>query len=52
MIFRGTSGIDVPTYVVPDEGNLLGGVRFVYRTDTDKLAVGVFVGTALSIQSW
>lgn len=49
----GASGIDVPIYVVPDEkGNLLGGVRFGYRSDTDKLAVGVFVGTAFSIQSW
>ena len=44
-------GVDVPIYVVPDAGgNLLGGVRFGYRTDTKDLAVGVFVGTAFSIR--
>lgn len=44
-------GFDLPVYVVPDaKGNLLGGLRFGYRTDTEDLVVGVFVGSAFSFR--
>jgi hypothetical protein len=45
------TGFDLPLYLIPDaKGNLLGGLRFGYRTDTDDLAVGVFVGSAFSFR--
>jgi hypothetical protein len=48
-LLKKKGGLDFPIYLVPDaKGNLLGGVRFGYRTDTDDVAVGVFVGTAFS----
>lgn len=50
-LLQDKGGFDLPIYVVPDaKGNLLGGVRFGYRTDTDDLAVGVFVGSAFSFR--
>lgn len=42
-------GVDVPVYLVPDDkGNLIGGIRFGYATESDFVA-GVFVGGTFNI---
>ncbi len=42
--------VDVPVYFLPDkDGGLTGGLRFGYRSDTDKLSFSVFIGAAFSI---
>jgi hypothetical protein len=39
------TGVDLPVYVIPDvSGNLAGGVRLGYRTDTKRWSAAMFVG--------
>lgn len=42
---NGITGFDLPIWMIPDgEGNLGGGFRLGYRTDTKKPTLSVFVG--------
>lgn len=43
-------GAELPIYLVPDkDGGLVGGVKVGYRSDTDDVVFGIFVGTAFGI---
>lgn len=43
-------GFDLPIYLLPDsKGNLNGGVRFGWRSDTKDPIIGIFVGAPISI---
>jgi len=40
---------DVPVYFVPGKGNVTGGVKFTWRSDTRAVGAVVFIGTALEL---
>ncbi len=43
-------GVDAPIYLFADQdNNLSGGIRLGYRTDTDDITVGIFLGAAFEI---
>lgn len=43
-------GVEAPLYLVPNgDGMLSGGVRLGWRSDTDEVTLGVFVGAPLSL---
>ena len=41
--------VDVPLYFVPGKGNVTGGVKFAWRSDTKAVAAVIFIGTALEL---
>lgn len=44
------TGVDVPVFLVRDsDNNLRGGLRFGWRSDTEDVTAGVFVGAAFSL---
>ena len=45
-----TTGVDVPVYLIRNpKGGLAGGVRGGWRSDTDDLEFGVFVGSSFKL---
>lgn len=43
-------GVDVPMYVTGNKkGQITGGIRFGYRSDSDELGAGLFVGIPFTI---
>jgi len=41
---KNLTGVSVPIFLLPDDGGLSSGLQFGWRSDTDNVSAGIFVG--------
>ena len=43
---KNLTGVSVPIFLIPEDGGLSSGLQFGWRSDTDRVSAGIFVGGA------